>query len=115
MSLKSQIIADTTVYLNINEFAEAVTFATAVGGEAIPINMVIDREADLDDDERGDALSASALGYIGVADATGVGYGNVIKAVNPSGFAETWTVIKIKSADFGMHEVVLTRDLRING
>jgi len=113
MSLKTQIVSDTTIYLNVNEFAEAVTLATALGEDAIPINMVINRDADLGDDERGGALSATALGHIGIADATGIGYGNVIKATNPDGAAETWTVQRIKSIDCGMYEVVLVRDLRI--
>jgi hypothetical protein len=115
MSLKTQIAADTTIYLNVNEFAEAVTFATALGEEAVSINMVIDRGAALDDDERGGALSAAALGYIGMDDVTGVEYGNVIAATNPDGTAETWTVQRIKLADLGMYEVILIKDLRPNG
>jgi len=112
MSLKTQIVADTRIYLNVDEFGEPVVF-TPLGGEATNINMVIDRDADLDDDELGDALSAVALGYIGMADVTAVEYGTVISATGPNGDAETWTVRRIKSADMGMYGVVLVRDLRI--
>ena len=112
MSLQSQIIADTTIYLNADEFAEAVTY-TPVSGEAANINMVIDRDAALDGDELGDALSALALGCIGMADVAAVNYGDVITATSPAGATETWTVRRIKSSDMGMYVVVMVRDLRI--
>lgn len=112
MSLKTQIITDTKIYLNVNEFAEAVTY-TPVGGEATNINMVIDRDADLDDDELGDALSALALGCIGMADVIAVNFGDIVTATSPAGAAETWTVRRIKSSDMGMYVVVMVRDLRI--
>lgn len=112
MSLKTQIIADTAIYLNINEFAEPVVY-TPKGGVAVNINMVIDRGANLTDEEEGPGVSDGALGYIGMADVIATGYDAVINATGPDGAAETWTVRRIKSQDCGMYEVVMIKDLRI--
>lgn len=112
MSLKTQIIADTSIYLNINEFAEPVTY-TPKGGQAVNINMVIDRGANLTDEEEGPGVLDGALGYIGMADVIAVNYDDVINAIGPDGAAEIWMVRRIKSADCGVYEVVMIKDLRI--
>jgi len=113
MSLKTQIMADTSIYLNINEFGEVVVF-TPKGGVAVNITMVIVRGADLTDDEEGPGVLDGALGYIGMADVDAVNaYGDTVTATGPDGQAEVWTIRRIKAKDCGLYEVIMTKDVKI--
>jgi len=104
MTLKEQMSADVSaVFLNTNEFAQAVTY-TPSGGGGSSINAVFDESADPSYEEDGKIKIRRGTLVISIADVSAPAHGDAVTVSS-----EAWEVLSITWKDAYMASLELRR------
>lgn len=124
MTFKLDILEDRlSVFLNTDDFAEAIIYTDNDGLQS-SIVAIIDRQGNMDIEVRGlgTETEASAVAWISVADIPDPRYHDTVLILKPSDDGvvpndpdeeETWEVRDVRGGDYGMWELGLRRDVRV--